>query len=288
MAAVGGSARRGARPHGGENMNLGMAVDLSPEQFGRISETVRSVAGIRLSPGKETLVRSRLSKRLRALGLSGFEAYLEHVQGDESGGELAEMVDALTTNKTSFFRESAHFDFLVETVVPELAEREPKLWSAGCATGEEPYTMAMVLSEHMPPSPDHKARILATDISRHSLASGGAGVYTASVVATIPDPLRRKYLRDHGDGLYRVTDRLKAMTRFAQLNLMGEWPMRGPFDVIFCRNVMIYFDRETRERLVARFYTLLRDGGYLFVGHSESLTGLAHEFRYIQPAVYRR
>jgi chemotaxis protein methyltransferase CheR len=270
-------------------MSLDMSLDLSPEQFGKISETVRSVAGIRLPPGKETLVRSRLSKRLRALGLNGFEAYLDHIHGDESGGELAEMVDALTTNKTSFFRESVHFDFLIDTVVPTLEEQAaPKVWSAGCATGEEPYTLAMVLAENLPAPLDRKARILATDISAHSLAVARAASYTAAVVAGIPDALREKYLRTTPGGRYVVTDRLKAMTRFAQLNLMGTWPMRGPFDVIFCRNVMIYFDRETRERLVARFHSLLREGGYLFVGHSESLTGLAHDFTYVQPAVYRR
>jgi len=268
-------------------MNVALSLDLSPEQFGQISETVQTVAGIRLPPGKETLVRSRLAKRLRALGLDGFQAYLDHVHGDESGAELAEMVDALTTNKTSFFRESAHFDYLADHVLPAMAGRtDLKLWSAGCSSGEEPYTLAMVLAEHLPS--EARARILATDISGHSLAAARTGVYTAAVAATVPDGLRRVHMQRLPDDRYRVGERLRSMTRFARLNLMGEWPMRGPFDVIFCRNVMIYFDRETRERLVARFHGLLRDGGYLFVGHSESLTGLAHDFDYVQPAVYRR
>lgn len=268
-------------------MNGTLSLELSPQQFGQISETVRTVAGIRLPPGKETLVRSRLAKRLRALGLDGFEAYLAHVDGDESGAELKEMVDALTTNKTSFFRESAHFDYLAEEVLPELPGRgELRLWSAGCSSGEEPCTLAMVLAEHL--SSGLSARILATDISGHSLAAARAGVYSAAVAETIPDRLRRRYMERLSDERYRVVERLRGMTRFARLNLMGTWPMRGPFDVVFCRNVMIYFERETREQLVARFHGLLRDGGYLFVGHSESLTGLTHDFEYVQPAVYRR
>ena len=270
-------------------MNFGMSLELTTEQFDRISETMMTVAGIRLPPGKETLVRSRLSKRLRALGLTGFEAYLEHIDGDGSGAELAEMVDALTTNKTSFFRESAHFDFLAERVLPELNGRsELKVWSAGCASGEEPYTLAMVLAEHLPEPLDRNARILATDISGHSLAVARAGIYGSGLVESVPQPLRRKYLERRSDGRYGVKASLKEMTRFARLNLMGDWPMRGPFDAVFCRNVMIYFDRETREELVARFHGLIREGGYLFVGHSESLTGLTHEFQYVQPAVYRR
>ncbi|MFW6331107.1 MAG: CheR family methyltransferase [Gemmatimonadota bacterium] len=262
------------------------SLELSPDEFGRISATMQAVAGIRLPPGKETLVKSRLSKRLRALGLPDFDAYLRRVEED-GGGELRHMVDALTTNKTSFFREPAHFDHLTGEALPALGGAAPlRIWSAGCSTGEEPYTLAMVLREHDPKRDD--ARILGTDISTRALALARQGEYAEPVLAGVPAPLRDRYFEVAGPGRFRAGGGLRSLVSFGRLNLMSEWPMRGPFDVIFCRNVMIYFDRDVRERLVARFHGLLREGGYLYVGHSESLTGLDHMFRYVRPAVYRR
>ena len=265
------------------------SLELSPGEFGRISATMQEVAGIRLPPGKETLVKSRLSKRLRALGLGDFEAYLRHVDADGSGGELKEMVDALTTNKTSFFRESAHYDHLVEAAFPALeGAGRIRLWSAGCSTGEEPYTLAMLMREHLPASALRDARILATDISGRALTAAVRGEYSPAVVGDVPGPLLRRHFRRTAEGRYRAEDSLRSLVAFARLNLMGPWPMKGTFDVIFCRNVMIYFDREVRERLVGRFHGMLREGGILYVGHSESLTGLRHPFTYVRPAVYRR
>jgi chemotaxis protein methyltransferase CheR len=257
--------------------------ELGAAHFREISGIVYDVAGIQLPPGKEGLVRSRLAKRLRARGLDTYDAYLALVR-DPSGGELAEMIDALTTNKTNFFRESAHFDFLRAHVLPNV-RGSLRLWSAGCSTGEEPYTLAMLLRDTVPDRCD--AKILATDISRRVLAQAKAGTYPEAVVDDVPADLRRRHFRQHAQG-WEVAPHLRSLISFAPLNLMGKWPMRGPFDAIFCRNVMIYFDRQTQQRLVQRFHELLAPGGYLFVGHSESLNSMSHGFTYVQPAVYRR
>jgi chemotaxis protein methyltransferase CheR len=257
---------------------------LTAEQFREISRVVREVAGLQLREGKEGLVRARLAKRVRQLALPGFGAYLERVRGDAR--ELAEMVDLLTTNKTSFFREPAHFDYLRDALLPSLGPGPVRLWSAGCSSGEEAYTMAMVVRECWPESARRDVKILATDISRRVLATARAGVYPDAALADVPRPLRRHWAR--AEGGWRAGDALRALVTFAPLNLMAPWPMRGPFQAIFCRNVMIYFDKATQQALVDRFHALLAPGGHLFVGHSESLSALAHRFAYVRPAVYRR
>jgi chemotaxis protein methyltransferase CheR len=266
------------------------ATELSPEQFERISRRVYEVCGIELPPGKEGLVKSRLVKRLRRLGLDGFEKYLALVEGDRTGRELAEMVDLLTTNKTSFFRESEHFDFLRSEVFPRLKAGRPlRVWSAGCSFGKEPYTIAMLMREDVPDLDRRDARVLATDISARALAVARAGLYEAEIEAEIPAPLLKKHFARVGQSpapAYRVNDDVRRLVSFARLNLMDEWPMKGPFDAIFCRNVMIYFDKETQTRLANRFHSLLAPGGHLFVGHSESLSKTATPFRYVQPALY--
>ena len=283
------------------------AVDssLSAADFAEIGRTVGDVAGIRLGPGKEGLVRSRLSRRMRALGVDTFAEYVARVRNDASGRERAEMIDLLTTNKTDFFREPAHFDVLREMVVPAFADVAGglRVWSAGCATGEEAYTLAMVLVAagrgggtaerratelHLPNAPGLNARVLATDISRRALDAAVRGVYPAARLADVGPALMREHMTPVGDEAWSVTPTLRALVRFARLNLMDEWPMRGPFHAIFCRNVMIYFDKPTQQRLVARFHALLAPGGYLFVGHAESLSAVAHEFAYVRPAVYRK
>jgi len=268
----------------------GVTPALSPTEFRRVAELTRSVAGINLQPGKEGLVRARLGRRLRALGLDGFPAYLARLDADADGSELKAMVDALTTNKTSFFREAPHFEYLAASVLPALvaAGRAPVLWSAGCSSGEEPYSLAMVLRDELPAPLLAAARILATDISARVLERAMAARYAPDAVADVPDVMRHRHLTRLADGEWAVAPETRRLVHLARLNLMGHWPMRGPFDAIFCRNVMIYFDKPTQMRLVARFAELLAPGGYLFVGHSESLTGLAHGFAYVQPAVYRR
>ncbi|HET7565213.1 MAG TPA: protein-glutamate O-methyltransferase [Gemmatimonadaceae bacterium] len=263
---------------------------LGAEVFRRIGEMVSPVCGIELPPGKEELVRSRLTGRLRALGLASFDAYLAYIARDATGRELAAMVDAITTNKTSFFRESLHFDYLRQHALPALRARggPVRMWSAGCSSGEEPYSLAMLVRDTMPDGEWCDVRILATDISRRMLERARAAVYDEEAVRELPaEVVMRHFIVQSGEPrTYRVTDAVRALVRIAHLNLMSPWPMRGPFDVIFCRNVMIYFDRATQQRLIDRLWQLLAPGGELFVGHAESLTGLAHRFTYVRPAVY--
>jgi chemotaxis protein methyltransferase CheR len=266
---------------------------LTERQFDEISRLVHEQCGIALRGGKELLVKARLAKRLRALGMADFAEYIALVQQKGSGGELASMIDALTTNKTSFFRESQHFDYLSDTVIPELVASDSRIriWCAGCSTGEEPFSIAMTLREYLPGVARRDVRILATDISPTALAKARRAVYNREMLRGVPEAFVTKYftrLRDEPADAYRVKDEVRLMVRLAELNLMHQWPMQGPFDIIFCRNVMIYFERITRETLVNRFAHLLRPGGRLFVGHAESLTGLAHPFAYAQPAVYVR
>ena len=274
---------------------LAVESDLTAAQFREISRTVYDIAGIQLRDGKEGLVRSRLARRLRQLGLGDFGAYLELVRADAR--ELAEMVDLLTTNKTSFFRESAHFDFLRDRLLPSLGPGPVRLWSAGCSSGEEPYTLAMVIRDAWPDADRRDVKILATDISRRVLATAAAGVYPEALLEDVPPDLLRRHFtraareavtRPGATGGWRASDALRSLVTFAPLNLMGAWPMRGPFQAIFCRNVMIYFDKATQQALVERYYDLLAPGGHLFVGHSESLSALTHRFSYVQPAVYRK
>lgn len=263
--------------------------ELTATQFARITRLLHDHAGIRMREGKEGLVRARLTKRLRKLGLSDFDAYLTFVEQEPSRREFAEMIDALTTNKTSFLREATHFDFLRDAVFPHL-DGPVRIWSAGCSSGEEPYTLAMLCQETFGGSSARDVKILATDISHRVLATAKAGVYPVDGMQDVPAAWLQKYWAKRseatGRAVYEAQPALRRLVHFAKLNLMEQWPMRGPFDTILCRNVMIYFDKATQQQLVERYWALLRPGGHLFVGHSESLTGLTHRFRYVQPAVY--
>jgi chemotaxis protein methyltransferase CheR len=265
-------------------------LELSSTQFHAVSQLVQRICGINLHTGKYELVRARLTAQLRELQLADVDSYLNLVASDDSGRELARLIDLLTTNKTSFFREPRHFDLLRDRVLPELYVRNQpfRAWSAGCSSGEEPYSLAMVLNEQLGSAA--AIRILATDISARMLARARAGVYPAPSVADVPPLLRRTAFRavTGAPYSYSVSDPLRAMIRFAQLNLMGPWPMRGRFELICCRNVMIYFENATQQALVDRFWEMLVPGGYFFVGHSESFAALDHGFEYVQPAVYRR
>jgi chemotaxis protein methyltransferase CheR len=263
---------------------------LTPDDFAEISRTVAEVAGIQLRAGKEGLVRARLARRLRQVGAASYRDYLARVRADGTRRELAHMIDLLTTNKTSFFREATHFDVLRDVVVPAFAAAPGglRVWSAGCSSGEEPYTIAMVLRDVLAEPAWRAARVLATDISERVLVRARAGSYADDVVADLDATLRRRHFTPVAGGGSMVTAALRAPVHFAPLNLMGTWPMRGPFHAIFCRNVMIYFDKPTQAALVGRFHELLAPGGYLFVGHSESLSAVDHPFAYVQPAVYRK
>lgn len=268
-------------------------ANLTTAHFERIATLLYTHCGIKMRAGKEGLVKARLTKRLRALGLSNFDSYIALIERNTSGGEFVEMIDALTTNKTSFFRENAHFDYLRNTVLSAGA-RNIRIWSAGCSTGEEAYTLAMVLRENLPASVADGARILATDISSKVLETARAGIYSEQNLAEVPPALVKKYWREQagrsvaGERQFAPVPQLTSMIKFGKLNLMEPWPIRGPFDAVLCRNVMIYFDKPTQQSLVDRYWSVLKDGGHLFVGHSESLTGLSHKFRYVQPAVYVR
>lgn len=265
------------------------------EAFRRVSRLMYRISGVNLTDGKQELVRARIAKRMRVLGQESITEYVDLVEGPGGADELAHMVDVLTTNKTSFFREEPHFDFLASTVIPGwIASGGPlRIWSAGCSSGEEPYSLAMLLLDRVPDLARRDVRILATDLSRPVLAKAQAAVYDEPLLDSVPRAMRERYTvakpgLPGGPPLREMIREVRSLVSFAQLNLMGHWPMRGPFDVILCRNVMIYFDRETRQRLVERFAGLLRDGAHLMVGHSESLNGLAHRLAYVVPAVYRR
>ncbi len=263
------------------------APELSAADFTRVRRIAYERAGLAIPTGKEGLVRSRISKRLRERRIPTFDAYLDTVER-ESGDEMVQLIDLLTTNKTDFFREQAHFDFLTTAIVPSVLLRGTplRIWSAGCSTGEEPYTIAMVLREQLPARYDF--RILATDISTRVVATAKKGAYTAQQLGDVSTARRTKWFTSTPDGGASVLPELRAPISFAHLNLMASWPMSGPFDVIFCRNVMIYFDKPTVTRLVGRFHDLLAPGGHLFIGHSESLTAIEHRYRYLQPAVYAK
>ena len=261
--------------------------DLSQRQFEKITALLYSASRITMQTGKEELVKSRLTKRMRAIGITCFEHYINLVESDAA--EQYQMVDLLTTNKTNFFRENAHFDFMRAKILPKLSGGRVRIWSAGCSSGEEPYTIAMVLREALGSTASAGAKILATDLSKRVLAKAEAGIYEEDNVRDIPGGMAGKYFNcvdTKKPRKYSAKPELRSLISFAPLNLMGEWPMKGPFDVIFCRNVMIYFDKPTQERLVQRFSGLLAPGGYLFVGHSESLAGFNTDFKYVQPAVH--
>ena len=267
------------------------SLKLSSQQFDKISRLVYQVSGIDLHEGKEELVKARLIKRLRHLKLFGFDRYLRYLTNDKSGAEVRAMVDVLTTNKTNFFRESEHLDYLRNEIITGLGKEQIRIWSAGCSSGEEPYSIAITLCEAIPDIGKIDIKILATDISDRMMEQARQGLYDEETLKGMSLQLKHRYFEHAEAGIshrYRVVPQLQSMVRFAKLNLMEEWPMRGLFDVIFCRNVMIYFDKPTQEKLVKRFWSQLRAGGYLMVGHSESLTFMAHDYRYIKPAVYQK
>ncbi len=266
-------------------------MDLNQQQFAKISTLVYRAAGINLKQGKEALVRARLMKRLRALGIERVEDYFDLIESTEGSREIGQLIDVMTTNKTSFFREMDHFVFLREQVLPKLSHQRLRFWSAACSSGEEPYSLAILLREHLPDIQRRDVRILATDLSRRMLAKARQAVYPRAVVNELPSPQYGKYFTTAARGrteTCQIAAQATELVRLAQLNLMEPWPMKGPFQVVFCRNVMIYFDRSTQEELINRFWELIEPGGYLFVGHSEGLSSVKHRFRYVRPAVYQK
>jgi chemotaxis protein methyltransferase CheR len=272
---------------------------LTDEQFVRICRLVYEHCGINLHEGKKELVRARLAKMLRKYRFKTYDQYIDFVLDDPTQTTFYEMIDQISTNLTSFFREPKHFEYLRRQFLPALIQKKQKTgqlriraWSAGCSSGEEPYSIAITLLEAVPLAQSWDIRILASDISTRILRIAQEGLYEPQRVDNLSAELKSRYLKPKKDKsaplLYEVSPALRSILTFKYLNLMDPWPFRGPFDFIFCRNVMIYFDKPTQEKLVQRFHDVLDNGGLFFTGHSESLTGIRHSFRYIQPTIYRK
>jgi chemotaxis protein methyltransferase CheR len=265
---------------------------ISAREFDQFRLLAHQKFGLDLPDGKQQLVASRLGKKMRELNLNSLNAYYNHVVEDRTGEALTAMIDALTTNHTSFFRESVHFDFLRRTVLPSLRSRGSlSFWSAACSSGEEPYSLAFSLFDELGPESLSKLRILATDISTRVLSLAQVAVYPADRFRGVsPDQLRRYVLK--GEGKHKDNFMVKRQFRdtieFRRLNLMEDLSQVGPFPVIFCRNVMIYFDGPTKAKLIERFVRLIRPGGWLYIGHSESLIGSHPGLQLMGRTIYRR
>jgi len=270
---------------------------LGEADFQFLRTFVYEQCGIALSEQKRQLVQGRLARRLRALGMKNFTDYCNLLRQDPAG-EMGELASAISTNVTAFFREMHHFDALINELLPRWLEQKRRegdrlrIWSAGCSSGEEPYSIAMVLAEALERCGRKvDAKILATDLSPAALAAARKGVYSLERLEGVSDERRRRwFLRGEGefDGLACVHPKLRELISIAPLNLLHEWPMQGPFDAIFCRNVVIYFDQPTKRTLFHRYAGLLPAGGHLFLGHSESMHGLSDEFELIGRTVYRK
>ena len=268
-----------------------MDYPISKKEYDQIRTLLYDESGISLGESKQSLVVSRLTKRLRELQLDDFASYYDYVRQDSSDEEFTRMLDLLSTNKTDFFREPKHFDFLRERILPSLKkDKRIRIWSSACSTGEEPYTIAMTLYEGVQHPAQWNFQILASDISTRVLAHAAKGLYAEDRVREVPAAIvKHHFLQGRGDsaGLVKVKPHLSAIIKFRRLNLMDDrFPIKAPLDVIFCRNVMIYFDRPTQERLVNKFYHHLKPGGHLFIGHSESLQWVSHPFKTIAPTIY--
>ena len=266
---------------------------LSSGELQAIIRLVYEKSGITLSDAKHGLVSARLQKRLRHGGFASYASYIAHVERDRSGQALTELLDAIATNHTSFFREPQHFEFLRREVLSMAAtqQRAPSIWSAACSRGDEPYTIAMTLRDHLPEALLGGARVLASDLSTKALRVAAAGVYPIDHVADLPaETLRRHFERGMGaqEGLARVASPVRAHVEFRRLNLLEITSLGQRFDVIFCRNVMIYFDQPTQQRVVSMLERHLAPSGHLFISHAESLNGISHGLRWVAPAIYQQ
>lgn len=270
---------------------------LSARSYEFIRSLLREQTGIVLAEHKRDLVYRRLVKRLRDLGLDGFEAYCDLLSGPDRDSEIRIMKNALTTNLTKFFRENHHFEHLAEIALPQIVKRAKetgqhrlRIWSAGCSSGEEPHSIAITVCRTMRGLDRWDARILATDIDTDMIAAGRRGIYRERCVADIPASVRKRYFQPAGDDgeLYQVSPAAHSLIAFKPLNLLAPWPMKGPFDLIFCRNVVIYFDKPTQRGLFDRFADILKDDGYLYVGHSESLFNVTDRFKSLGQSTYQK
>lgn len=275
-------------------MTVGRDFAFTDKDFRCIQQLVSEHTGIALSDAKQDMVYSRLSRRVRALKLDNFRSYCQLISKEKNDQELIEFVNSITTNLTSFFRENHHFEFLRNELLPQLLRdkqdsRRLRIWSAGCSSGEEPYSLAMVARESVPA--DWDLRILATDLDSNVLARAASGIYDAERVEGLPrERLKRWFRKGVGNnaGKVRLVPELQSLISFKQLNLMKAWPVNGPLDIIFCRNVVIYFDKPTQRILFDRYADLLHENGHLFVGHSESLFKVSERFKLLGKTIYQR
>jgi len=286
----------GRRSLGGPAGGLSPLVPMPAAVFDRFSEMIQQECGIKLPNSKKTMLEARLRKRLKALHLADFEDYCDFVFGP--GGfeqELVHLLDVVTTNKTDFFREGVQFEYLQRTALPTLLERalrgSLRAWSAGCSTGEEAYTLAMVLEEFRAQRRGFDYQILATDLSTRVLEAAARGVYRAERIEPVPAPLRSRYImrsRDRSQGLVRIHPDLRARVSFMRLNFRDQsYDVGPPLDVIFCRNVLIYFDKKFQRELLLRLIARLSAGGYLFLGHTESIHGMGLPVIPVGFSIYR-
>jgi len=273
------------------------AIEITDHEFQRISRLVYDQCGINLTEGKRELVKARLGKRIRNGPFRSFQDYYEYVLNDDTGQELIQLLDSITTNFTFFFREPSHFDYLRKEILPNLTDRGRddkrflRVWSAACSTGEEPYSIAITLLEAIGHPFLWDLSILATDISTKVIRAAQTGIFPKERIRSVPPPLIKKYfLRGEGSwkDYVKVKEEVRKLVQFRRLNLMEPFDHPEPFDCIFCRNVMIYFDKKAQSTLVNRLYECLKEGGYLLIGHSESLTGISHPFKYVRPAIYKK
>jgi chemotaxis protein methyltransferase CheR len=261
---------------------------LSPREFEEIRQLAYRTFGLDLKPGKEEMVSARLGRLLSAGRFRSYHEYTRHVAADSTGASMGALIDALATNHTSFLREREHFDIFRERVIPQLAGRPAtEIWCAACSTGEEVWTLACVWNETLP---SRSLRIMASDISSKALRRAEAGEYSKDVCAPLPAAWLGRYFErvQRPETRYRVNALLRSQVEFRRVNLMDRAPWQRQFPAIFCRNVMIYFDRPTQQQVVSRLTDCLEPGGYLFTGHAESLNGLSHPLEYIRPALYRK
>jgi chemotaxis protein methyltransferase CheR len=269
--------------------------EMSDQCFERIRQFVSVHTGIVLTEAKKDMVYGRLVKRIRKGRFTSFDEFVDSLDaGDDEEQDF--MINAITTNLTAFFRENHHFEYLAESVIPELikkkgANKRIRIWSAGCSTGEEPYSIAMTLKEALPDFEQWDVKILATDLDANVVAHGKAGVYREDRVTGLPDDRIKRWFkagRDDNADKVKVSPELQSMITFKRLNLLHEWPMKGPFDLMFCRNVVIYFDKDTQRVLFDRYADLLAPDAHLFIGHSESLYKVSTRFESLGHTIYKK
>lgn len=266
----------------------------SSSDYDYLRAMLKEKTGIELGPTKHNMVYARLAKRLRKLGMNGFRQYIEFIGSPAGVDELGTTLNALTTNLTKFFRENHHFEHLATTALQEIRARAVsqgrrlRIWSAGCSSGEEPYSTAITLLRSMPDIKQWDAKILATDIDTEMVRRGTEGVYPAASLEGMPADISKKFFEQHGEDKVRVVAEARSLISFKHLNLVAHWPMKGPFDVIFCRNVVIYFDKDTQRVLFDRYANLLAPGGFLYIGHSENLFGITERFKLLGRNIHRK